>query len=455
MILSAMLKQHGHEVEMFISEPKRNIVRDAAAFRPDLAAFSCTTGAHRWVAQTAADLKKAIPQVVTVAGGPHPTFYPNFIQEEGMDVICRGEGEYAIVELAAAIDDSADFSSIQNLHIKTRDGVVQNGLRPPVADLDSLPFPDRSLYYDKYEFMRKDPDRLFLTSRGCPYKCSFCFNHAMDELYGFCGGMPLRRMSPAHAIEMLERTKRDYGIEFIIFDDDLFILDKKWLREFLALFRKQIKRPFSCLVRANLMTEDIARELARAGCRSAQFGVESGNERLRLEVLNKKITDEQLLNTARMLKKNGIRICTFNMLNLPGETVDDAFQTIALNHRMGVDEVWCALVMPYPGTRIEQIAREMRLLPDDFSVDHIPVSYFKESPIRNPEKSQLENLHKFFPAAVKTRALWPIIRALITLPPNPTFDLVFKIFFGLRYRRIYQAPLLHVFRIGQRNKKQF
>lgn len=455
MILSAVLKRGGHETAVFIIGGEPDAFESVRAFAPDIAAFSVTTGEHGISAETARQIKSALPKCVTIAGGAHATFYPEFINEAGFDALCRGEGEEAMLELAGAVGSGGDWSRIRNLVVKTESGVIDNPLRPAVANLEALPLPDYDLYYQNDKFLKSNPGKMFLTGRGCPFACTFCFNHAMGELYSPSGGYPVRRLSPQRAADMITWVRRDHGLRFVRFDDDVFILDKKWLFAFLEIYRAQIGLPFSCLVRANLMDDETAAALAAAGCRIAHFGIESGDQQLRNDVLRKNITDEQIIRCASLLRKHRIRIGTFNMLNLPGETLAQGLATARLNRRIRAAYPWCSLIQPYPGTRLEQTARDRGLLPENFAAEHIPISYFRESPIQNPDRAALENLHKFFFLAVRAPWLEPLIKLFVKLPANRFFDLVFKTTYAFRYMKVYKTPLWRVIQIGRLNRKQY
>jgi len=456
MVLGGVLTAADHHVTAVITPGGRHMLAVVRKFKPDIAAFSVTTGAHRWAANAAALIKQEFPHIVTIAGGAHPTFYPDFARAPGLDCVCRGEGEGAILELARAVDSGEDWTAILNLAYVNHDGQLKiNPLRPPVPDLDALPHPARCMYYRRYPFLRDNPTRMIITGRGCPYNCSFCFNHALGALYAPCGGYPVRRLSPQRCIDMINWACRDYRIKYARFDDDVFILDKKWLFEFLELYARRVAAPFSCLVRANLMTADIADALANAGCAWAHFGVETGNDHLRNQVLDKKISDEQIVNAAALLRARNIRIGTFNMLNLPGETLENGWETVRLNIRIRAQEPWCSLAQPYPGTRMEQRAREMGLLPEGFSADSIPVSYFRNSPISNPDRQALENLHKVFALAVKAPWLHAALARLVKRKPGPLLDAIFKITYGIRYARVYRNSLWRVWKTGRLNARQY
>lgn len=452
--LSAALKAGGHETQAFIAGDRKAAVAEISNFSPDIAAFSCVTGSHKQAASFAGAIRAALPECLIIAGGAHPTFYPEFINNNNFDAICRGEGEGAMIDIANAVDHGADISKIANIAVRTGDVIRSNPPRAAIANLDSLPFPDYGVYYDKYSFLRSSPSKMFLTGRGCPYSCTFCFNKAYRDFYK-PGVAPVRRMSPARAVEMVASVKHKWGLKFARFDDDVFALDKKWLFEFLPLYRDKIAAPFSCLVRANLMDDEIAAALADAGCRVAHFGIESGNEAIRNGLLGKGVSRDDIVRTAALLRERRIKIGAFNMLNLPGENLLNGWETVFINRHIKTNYPWCSLVQPYPGTQIEKAARVKGLLSKNFSADDIPVSYFRNSPIKNPDRYELENLHKFFYIAVKAPILWPLIRLLIRMPANAIFDLIFKTTYAIRYSRVYAVPLTRVLKIGRLNKKSY
>ena len=169
MYISGLLKEHGHHCNLVIVSESKNYLQDISHYQPDLIGFSTMTGPHKWVIETANRIKKHFDKPI-VLGGAHPTFFPEIIQEPSLDIICIGEGEFAVLDLANKLDSSADISNIKNLWIKKNGHVFKNDLRPLVENLDALPFPDRALY-DDCEILRSVPAMKFLTGRGCPYRC--------------------------------------------------------------------------------------------------------------------------------------------------------------------------------------------------------------------------------------------------------------------------------------------
>ena len=117
-----------------------------------------------------------------IVGGPHPTYSPEMIKQPGIDIICRGEGEHAILELADAMEHGRDVTGIRNLHVKTRNGTIHRNPIRPAVPLDELPLPDREMYY-KYGFLRDMPMKRFIASMGCPYPCTFCHEPVIRSMY--------------------------------------------------------------------------------------------------------------------------------------------------------------------------------------------------------------------------------------------------------------------------------
>ncbi len=448
--LTEVLEQAGHTVEAIVEPNLRKLTRKLSSRRPDVVAFYCTTGTHQWVLSAAQLAKQQHPGAVVAVGGPHPTFFPEMVESDGIDVICRGEGEGAMLDLVECVASGSGYERVPNLWVKSRKGeIVRNEVRDLIADLDLLPFNRRRLYRDHW-LLRTSPSKHFVTARGCPYLCSFCFNHRNMELYRGKGTY-LRRHSPQRVVEEIRHVRRHYGLKSVRFDDDLFILNPPWLFEFLEMYAREIGLPYFCTVRANSMTEEIAEALGGSGCHSAYFGIESGNDSLRNDVLRKGITRAQIERAADLLRRHGIKVGTFNMLGLPGETVDQAFETVHLNQRVRPHFVWASLVQPYPRTALAEYCVREGFLGEDAGLDSIHSSYFKQGVLRNPVGHRLENLQKLFTLAVRCPRLEGLIRWLISRRGGFLFEAAFYISYLRRYVRTYQVPIWRMLIVGFRS----
>jgi len=264
--LSSVLLRDGHRTEL---TSLRNAARQKkllTEFKPDIIALSLVTGRHTLFLDTVRQIKKECPGIAVLAGGPHTTFYPEFIHEEGIDAVCRGEGEIALPALINAFERDRRFlpDTIANWWVKKPDGsVIKNDVGPLIEDLDTLPYPDRDIYDRAYP-CNEHATVYAMTSRGCPFKCSYCFNHAYQELY-LGKGRLCRRRNVGNLLGEFEKLKQSYPLQIIVFQDDTFNLDKAWLKEFAAQYPREIGIPFHCHLRADLLDEESAALLRIAG----------------------------------------------------------------------------------------------------------------------------------------------------------------------------------------------
>jgi len=303
MSISSVLNDAGHQTALIIEEFPNKILKFVKNLKPDIIAFSCTTGTHKWVIRVAEKIKSEM-NVPIIAGGPHPTLFPQMIEEPSIDFICCGEGEYAMLDLVNAFSKEDDYTSIPNLWVKKGERIFKNEIRPLFSDLDSLPPVDRNLYY-KYPFIRKNPTKFFLSGRGCPYKCTYCCNHIYQKLYKDKGRY-IRQQSVERVIAEIRQIRNNFGIKTVWFHDDIFVLNQGWIKEFCDRYKREIDLPFNCSIRPNLVTEELVAMLKKAGCYNVTMGVESGNDYLRNEVLKRHMSSEEIIQAGDIIKKHKI-----------------------------------------------------------------------------------------------------------------------------------------------------
>jgi len=413
-IISAILKKYGHQVDLLIG-PDTDAFLDKI-YPNDIVAFSTMSGEHHWALKVASQIKTK-REVLTVFGGSHPTFFPEIINHPAVDIACCGEGEFAMLDLANAYDKGIDYQDVPNLSVKRVNNIKRNEVRPLISDLDTLPFSDRQIYYNKYRLLKKSSLKPFMASRGCPFSCGFCFNEQLRAIYSNKGEY-VRFRSPRNLIDEIKEVESKYSLKSVYFADDLFIPNQKWLEEFSYIYKKEVRKPFVCSVNVNTLNEEIISLLKDSGCHTVAFGIETGNERLRYELLNKCVTNNQIEKISRLLKKYKLRFMTFNMIGLPGETIESALETVKLNIKIGTDYPRCSILTPYPGTRIaEHFSRKIKI--DDIysSYQQLAISF------KVPHYKELYNLHCFFQTAVIFPCLFGVIKRLISLPTNILFRL--------------------------------
>lgn len=443
MSISALLKSRGHKCDLILASEEKDILRRVSKLSPDVVAFPCVTGEHKWVMDLAQRAKST--GVTTLIGGPHPTYYPEeVIKNNGVDVIAIGEADYACLELLDNLQKNEDIRAIRNLWVKKDNKIFKNEVRDLISNLDELPHPDREIYY-KYPFLKKASVKQFLTGRGCPYLCTFCSNHLLQKIYKGKGGY-IRRVSPSKVVDEMKYVKEKYGLKTVSFTDDVFIMSKKWLDEFLPMYKKEINLPFMCNVRVNLVTEEIIKQIKEYGCYGVAMGVESGNPYLRNVVLKKDITNEQIINAAEVIKKNGLKLKAFNMLGLPGETFENALETVKLNIKIKPDFAPCSLLEPYPGYDITKYAIEKGYLKENFGIDDVSESIYLPSAIEMKDKDKIINLQSFFFLTIKYPVLLALIKYLVRFKPNFSYRFVIKFVYGFYMSRIHRLTVADVIR---------
>ncbi|HVK74153.1 MAG TPA: radical SAM protein [Kofleriaceae bacterium] len=367
--VGAYLRQHGHEVGFVratLDKSDDQVVAEIAALAPDLLGVSLTT--RQWLrgAHLVAHLRRTI-DVPVVAGGLHPTFSPEeVLASPGFDFVCLGEGEQAAVELCEALAAGArpgallDGRLARIANIWTR-GRPRPALRAPFEPLDRLPFLARDLLDEPRGTVH------MATQRGCPFPCTYCAARMYDELYDEVGaGDYGRRRSLDNVLAELEQLRADDRLGYVIFLDDTFTINHPWVRAFATAYGERIRAPFSLHARVETVNEKMLDQLAAAGCSMITYGVESGSERVRREVMHRPVTNQRFRDVFRWTREAGILLTCNFMLGLPGETRDDVEQTLALAEELDVRDFGYFVFYPYPGTQLFRVCQERGYLPADY-----------------------------------------------------------------------------------------
>jgi radical SAM superfamily enzyme YgiQ (UPF0313 family) len=414
MLISAFLKRAGYTVRGVAEQDYDRIASIVADFHPDIIGFSMTTGRHQYNLGLVQKLKGDF-SFLSIFGGPHPTFFPEIIQKEGVDIVCVGEGEYPMLELAQCLTEGKDYWHIPNLIVKHDGTIYENPPRPFLQELDALPFQDRELFgFPEHTVF------TILANRGCPYNCTYCFNHRHKKL---AKGKYIRQRSVENVIEEVKMLRDRYSATQIEFHDDIFILDKKWLAEFAERYPHEVGLPFLCNVRANLITREVVTLLKRAGCAIAVMGVETGNDYLREEVLNRRLSTATIIEAGRLFSEYDIELLTQNMIALPGETIEMAFDTVDVNIQIKPQHMNLYFCQPYPRTELAQYSIEHGYFEANF--DELSESYLARSsnkvPIKTPEAREFKLLADIFHLLVKFPILVHYAQIALTLKRDTPF----------------------------------
>lgn len=427
MALSAAAKRAGHRCGLVVADLEADPAGAVLGRNPDVIAFSVTTGEVPFMTSLIETLRPRFSGKI-IAGGVHPTFYPEILESCGLDAVCVGEGDRALCAYLDALSRGGDGREVLNFHVKTQKGLIRQPLRPLIGDLDRLPDADRRLYPDAYSLYRKKNHdllyhRVVMTGRGCPGACAFCFNPQYNALYQGKGTV-VRRRSAARIIAEVKALTACGKTLFVTFDDDSFTLaPRSWLDNFCRAYGREIGLPFKINSVAGALSEKRVRMLKQAGCHAVKIGLESGNETLRTGLLSKKVSNQSLIRAADRLRQHGILLQTFNMVGLPGETLDQALETYALNRRLRPAFLWCSLLNPYPGTAIHRHCLDTGRLKSQSHNSCEPYSYFNQSPL--DPAPELVRLQKRMFAFLLLRLPTRLVRHLIRIPAGPLDRFVF------------------------------
>ena len=419
------LKKAGHEIGIIKTKYRASLFQSIKDFKPDILGYSITTGWHNFYINLNKEIKKAFPKVKSIFGGPHATYMPEMINEDGVDVVMRGECEQSFVNCLAVIE--AGLNGFK----RTVDPY------PLEQDLDSLEFPDRELLYSYSENLN-NPIANVMMSRGCKFACSFCYSSISHQMYK--GQKTVRYRSADNVIEECLEIKNRYPQKKMIFfqDDEFVIRDIEILGEFLNAYKGKIGLPFHCQFRAEQMTSAKALLLKEAGCISVTFAIESGNELIRNKLLKKHLKDKDIFNCVDILKQVGLKFRSENMIGIPGETIDEALETLDLNIKIKSDVAWCALFQPYPKTELGELCKSMLLW--NGSYEGIEKDFFTSCPIKRDRTREFNNLQKIFGLVVEYPILRPLVRGLIKLPEMELTNWVSRKFKHYVYdHRLYEV----------------
>ncbi|MFH0986183.1 MAG: radical SAM protein [Candidatus Omnitrophota bacterium] len=342
--ISACLKARGHETRLFMDPSllndrvvfnfesaeklfsmRRELILSVTGWKPDLIGISTVTITYPWARDIGKGLKEVLPDVPIIVGGPHAIMIPEvIITEPFFDMVCAGEGEQAIGELADSIGARTLNTAIQDIWFKRDGQVIQNPLRHLTEDLDSLPFPDRAIFEP---YLNMNDSLLTMSQRGCVYQCTYCSHNVLKENYKG-KGCYVRRKSPERFVEELRHFKELYSYEFVRIYDDIFTHDIAWLETFTPLYLKHINKPFFCLAHPLCLKERAVQLIKEAGCKWIQVGIESMNPQTRKDILNRPESNEDIGKAIALLEKYGIKYELDFIFGLPGDDVSTYEKTV-------------------------------------------------------------------------------------------------------------------------------
>jgi radical SAM superfamily enzyme YgiQ (UPF0313 family) len=310
--------------------------------------------------------------VPTIAGGVFPTFAPEMvIRRFEIDILCIGEGELALSELCERLRRNQDYTDVSNLWVKQKNGrITRNSLAAPI-DPDTNPMPDVGLFDESrhYRAMAGNIYRMMAveTHRGCPFTCGYCNSPAQNRIYREKTGCNyLRKRSLDRIHEELLQYRDYWKAEYIFFWADTFLTySDREIDAFCEMYA-DIRLPFYCNAHPKTVSEYKIKKLKEVGLHRLGVGIEHGNEKFRSEVVNRRYSNNELVESLHIPKKYDIPFSANNIIGFPDETHELAMDTAELNRSIPASDHSCSIFQPYHGTALHAYAVHRGFIDDDF-----------------------------------------------------------------------------------------
>lgn len=373
--IAAVLEQAGYNVEIIdlnVQRVNNNDLR-RKVINADIVGITGMITEYEEILRLVAVVKKANSGARVVLGGPLATTLPQeLLQVSRADFVVIGEGERTIINLVSVIKDDGNFKDIKGIAYRDGNQIVITEPAEPIANLDTIPFPARHLlemnrylmnHFASFGLKIKDFGKIkstnLITSRGCPYNCTFCFKGMWGNKW--------RARSPENIIEEMELLYQKYGINGFFLNDDTFVLDRKRIFELCQLIKERgLNVAWYCNGRLNLMTKELLEAMYNAGCRGIAYGIESGNQQI-LDTIEKHITLDQVRKVVKWTKAAGLNTTGYFMIGMLGETKTTIRETIAFAQELELDFYGFSLTTPLVGTELYNSALGAGLIPRDDS----------------------------------------------------------------------------------------
>lgn len=352
--LASVLEKAGYEVKVFDCPPlglsHEGLIKMLADFSPDFVGVTCMTMMYPSAIKVATMTKECLPDTIIGVGGPHVTFYDEETLKECpfIDLVVRGEGEQTMLDIAACIKENRKLSKVDGITLRNNDKIIKTSDRMLIQNLDALPYPAYHLFpMDRYRIYGKKIMPI-ITSRGCPFQCSFCVTSRMV-------GRRFRARSPENVVSELEWLVREHDADAICFYDDTLTLDKNRIVKICKMIKERgIDVSWDCQTRVDQISFEILREMVAAGCELVSFGVESGSNKI-LGKIGKGTTVEQNKRAIALAKKAGLLVAVSVIIGYPGETVETVNETLKFLWETRPDDAYICFATPYPGTELRRM----------------------------------------------------------------------------------------------------
>jgi radical SAM superfamily enzyme YgiQ (UPF0313 family) len=368
--IASILRNEGHHIRVIDANASKlsenQIEKTIKTFTFDAVGLTGLITQFKQVQRIASIIKNNSKATIVLGGGLASAAPEVILNKTDIDIVVIGEGEKTTSELFQSIGNENTLENVRGICYRKDGRLFQTERRKPIDDISSLPFPAWDLFPMEHYFNNNAmcmPNRRIslITSRGCPYQCTFCFHGVFGHRY--------KARTAENVFQEIELLYQKYGIKGFVFEDDTFVLDKQRLYRLCNLIKEcRLKIYWSCNARVDLIDEEFIRKVKGAGCIGISYGVESGNQ-AQLDKIKKGITVEQAYRAIELTRRAGIITHGFVMLNIPGETIDTINDSIKFCKQAGLQAEFTILT-PIPGSKICQDAIEAKMVVIDDLVEN-------------------------------------------------------------------------------------
>jgi Radical SAM superfamily/B12 binding domain len=374
--ISATLKRAGHRLSFaydpgaytaidnvanipFLAEKmsrKSALVSRIIADNPDALFFFADSDTYQWSLDIARQVRQGVIAPI-IFGGRHPTFAAQAVMKHSfVDNIVVGEAEETLPELLDVIARRRKAKSVRGIYYRDGQKVLETGLRPPLVNLDELPLPDKELFAAEVNIT---DDYMLLVGRGCPGSCTYCREGTLRRMFGV---KYIRRRSVESVLRELEVMKNRYDFSFVMINDPVFFTSKKWTLDLLRGYKERIGLPFRCYGQIKYLDAELVLALKSAGCYGVEFGLQTTNDEMRRDILDRPETLEEAKKAFALCDRWRLRYDVDHIFGLPGETDKDCVDAARLYADCAfLNRVKVHMLVHFPGAPIIDIAEKMGL----------------------------------------------------------------------------------------------
>lgn len=377
-------------------------------FKPDIIGVSVVDSNYKFGMELLRFCKKSWNNIPTMCGGAIATLVPDeVIAENCVDIVAIGEVEQQLVKyLSYCESEETRRISMPNFWIKTLEGKIIKRYDHELPDISKGLPPDLSIFDDRH-FIRPLGGRMYrmatvIWTRGCLFHCSYCANELFYHTMNVSAKQYYRRKDTSLLIDELAQFKKQFNLNFIMFVDDIFPLHNvEIMKEFNILYKEKVNLPFSINVQPMIVNEKSFQLAVDAGLKNVCCGIESGNERIRREVLKRNYKDEDVIKVFDLAHKYNIRSSSFNIIGLPSETRNDIMDTVELNRKANPNSATVTFFHPYRGCELRKTCIKQGLVKSEEDLYEDVYRQNSHLSMSQISKKELEGLMASFQLYVK------------------------------------------------------